>query len=464
MKTLIYNLLALMTVVIGCVSCIEDSVATSPSVQPVFSVDTLKMGLNFTEQGTPTQSFVVYNRHDKILNIDNISLRSGDRTFRINVDGFSGTSFSNVEIRPNDSIYVFVEATLPELNTPAATDIEDFIDFTTRGITRSLVVTATGRDALRHRATVITSDVTWDATLPHIIYDSLVVAHGATLTLAPGTELYFHDAARMDIRGCLISNGTAENPVNLTGDRIDNVVGNISFDLMASQWKGLTFMPESRGNYLSHTIVRNTVSGVLVDSLAQADFVNCRLRNSAGRSLTTWHAEVTLAGCEIAEASAGLALFHGGKVRADHCTFANYYLFSVLSGPALGFSHADDDTDDLSGLPRLSALITNSIIYGNGQDLSHGDLTGMDVTLNRCILKSEGEDDDNFISCLWDTDPLYYTVRSEYLFDYRVKPESPAIDADDPALLLPATALDFYGVTRTGTIGAYEFVAPEEKE
>ena len=32
----------------------------------------------------------------------------------MNVDGLSGREFHNVEIRAKDSIYVFVEATLPE--------------------------------------------------------------------------------------------------------------------------------------------------------------------------------------------------------------------------------------------------------------------------------------------------------------------------------------------------------------
>ncbi len=32
---------------------------------------------------------------------------------RLNVDGFSGKSFDNVEIRANDSIIVVVETTLP---------------------------------------------------------------------------------------------------------------------------------------------------------------------------------------------------------------------------------------------------------------------------------------------------------------------------------------------------------------
>ena len=73
--------------------------------------------------------------------------------------------------------------------------------------------------------------------------------------------------------------------------------------------------------------------------------------------------------------------------------------------------------------------------------------------------------DDNFIACLWDKDPLYYTVREDYIFDYRVKPESPAIGAGDPALTLPDAAVDAYGLTRSTTaptLGAYVYQPPVE--
>ncbi len=126
------------------------------------------------------------------------------------------------------------------------------------------------------------------------------------------------------------------------------------------------------------------------------------------------------------------------------------------------FAHvsADEKTglDDGSGLPYTQATFVNCIIYGNGADLSHGDLTGTGITMRRCLLKSKGSDDDNFIECIWDTDPLYYTVRSDYYFDYRVKPDSPAIGAGE-ATDAPA---DWYGTTRASTLGAYEFTSPEE--
>ena len=94
-------------------------------------------------------------------------------------------------------------------------------------------------------------------------------------------------------------------------------------------------------------------------------------------------------------------------------------------------------------------------------DLNHGDFTGTDIYLRRCLLKSAGEDDSNFIGCLWDTDPGFRTVREEYLFDYRLQEDSPAIGAADPSLTRPEAAVDRYGNQRGAypDLGAYVYVA-----
>ena len=57
-------------------------------------------------------------------------------------------------------------------------------------------------------------------------------------------------------------------------------------------------------------------------------------------------------------------------------------------------------------------------------------------------------------------------MREDYLFDSRLKPESPAIGAADPVLTLPDAAIDAYGLAR-GTapdLGAYVFMPPAEEE
>ena len=103
-------------------------------------------------------------------------------------------------------------------------------------------------------------------------------------------------------------------------------------------------------------------------------------------------------------------------------------------------------------------------LYGYGSELSHGDLTGTNVTIRSTLFKTKGEDDDNFINCLWDADPLYYTVREDYYFDYRLKPESAAIGKADASFTRDLSKKDRYGNTQPAQpdLGAYVFVAPKE--
>lgn len=467
LKSLIILLLAFVGASVAATSCIEDDITLSPADQPEFSVDTLKMGAVFTGVENPTFSFRVYNRHDKVLNINSIRLRSGEKTFRLNVDGLSGSTFSDIEIRPNDSIYVMVATTLPVNGHFRPTDVSDVIDFVTNGVTRSVVVTAEGSDVDRLRGEVITADTRWAADRPRQIFDSLVVAPGVTLTIDPGVTLYFHDGAYMNVRGSLKALGEAGKPVQMCGDRTGNVVTDISFDLMSRQWEGLYFASTSRDNAMAYTEVRNTWTGVTVDSTGVLDspvlsLTACRLRNSADNVLSVSHSRVNAYGCEFAEAGGGAVNLRGGAYTFVGCTFSNYYLFSAIMGPLLRMTHLTVDDAALSPAPLLSADIVNCIFYGSGSEMTPGDLTGTDVRVRRSIMRSEGTDDDNFIECLWNTDPLFYTVRADYIFDYRLKPDSPAIGAALPGYASLMGPTDFYGNPRTDTvIGAYE-PRPEE--
>lgn len=443
---------------VGLAGCIEDGFTSSPSDQPAFSTDTLNLGTIFTDQSSTTHRFIVYNRASKSLNISNISI-SGENAslFRLNVDGFSGTRFSDVEIRANDSIFIFVEATLPPNGATKPIAVEASLDFLTNGLTRSVVLAASGRDVVRLKAHEISESTALSAERPYQIFDSLVVAEGATLTIPAGAELFFHDGARLVVHGSLRSLGECGKEVTLCGDRTGNVVADISFDIMSRQWRGVVFSPSSDDNYLSHTRICNTVEGV--DCSAPLTLVNSRLRNSGSSVLVMRDAPLRAYGCEFAESGASTLVLDGGEHLLNHCTLSNYYLFSAITGPLIEFT--EDDNKQL----KASATVANTILYGLGKDLSHGDFAGLPVSFDRCLFKSEGKDDDNFLSCVWGKDPLFLTIRSEYIFDYRLKPESPAIGAAEAALTAAESAVDRLGRARGANpdIGAYVF-NPEDSE
>lgn len=465
-KFLVYIIPAMM--LMSLIGCIEDGFTSSPSDLPFFSTDTLDMGIVYTDETTATHRFVVYNPCNKGLMISSVGISGRDASLlRLNVDGMSGRDFSDVEIRANDSIFVFVSANIPESGSVEPKPMEAKLDFFVNGSVQSVVVVASGQDIRRVKGRVITDDTVMEAGFPYQIKDSLVVAENATLTLNPGARLLFHDGARLIVRGSLIAQGTPESPVILTGDRTGNVITDVSFDLMSRQWYGIDFMETSTSNRIEFTDVSNTSygvnvygDGITVDS-PRLTLVNSRLRNSGDFVLSALGASVEAYGCEFSDAASGLVYLIGGTHRFDQCTAANYYLFSAIRNAAWTvIDPYNTKLEEYEDYLPTRALITNTITYGLGADVSEGDLSGWDVFFNNCLFRSKGEDDDNFINSLWDSDPLYYTVREDYIFDYRLQPDSPAIGAADPTLSEHPLEVDFYGVKRASDLGAYSFVAP----
>lgn len=473
MKRLQYFIFAVAaTLAIINTACIEDSFTTSSSDILSFSVDTLAFDTVITETGTPTKQFIVYNRNKKMLNISSITLAGNDGgIFHLNVDGMKGESFSNVEVRGEDSIYVFVEAYVNPTGQDLPLEIEDRLDFVTNGVTQSVVITAWGQDVTRMYAPTINTDTHFKAGKPYLVFDTLTVGENATLTIDAGTTILFHDKSGMKIHGTLLANGTQDAPVTLRGDRLDNVVGGIDYDIMSGQWGGIRFMPSSFGNEMQYVSMRGSSSGVEIDSAGidrmKLHIFNSVLHNSSSSVLKARHAWIEAEGSEFSDAAEAVVSIHGGITRFAQCTLANYYLFDAITGPILDLYYLLPE-ESQGATPLMDARFDNCILYGNTSDISPGDLTGSNVFLRNCLLRSNGSDDANFINCKWDADPKFFTVREEYLFDYRLKNESDAISAGDPSLCPDNATVDMYGVSRFShdgiDIGAYTWVEQVEED
>ena len=425
--------------------CIEDDFTTSSSDLPEFSTDTLAFDTVLTDVGTATRQFVVYNRHKKMLNISSIKIAGNSRgRFYLNVDGVTGEEFHDVEIRGNDSIFVFVEAFIDPSDDNNPILLEDKLEFVTNGVAQQVVITAWGQNVERLYSPLVAEDTHFTADRPYVIFDTLRVAEGATLTLDAGTRLYFHNKAAMVVDGRLLANGTTELPIDLRGDRIDKVVGDIGFDIMSGQWDGVRFTASSYGNEMRHVYMRGTKTDVQRD-IGLFDAL----------------------GCELSDAHNAVASLTGGRYSFVNCTLGNYYLFSFINEPILSLYYLLPDDND-GTTPLMTANFDNCIFYGLASGINEGDLTGSAVQLRNCLLQSAGEDDDNFIECVWEGDPKFYVVRDEYVFDYRLKNESDAIGKGNPALCPTEIAADRYGVTRlhpdgTIDIGAYTWVEAVEE-
>ena len=151
-----------------------DNYSTNPSHTLTFSQDTLRMDTILTELGTSTHILKVYNRNKEPLLISSIHLADGNNSgFRINVDGIKGNSHRDVEIRERDSLFIFVEATLPSTDNDDVVFRKDSIVFMTNGVTQDVKLLAYGQDFIPFRGKVITQDTIIRSRRPIVIYDSL---------------------------------------------------------------------------------------------------------------------------------------------------------------------------------------------------------------------------------------------------------------------------------------------------
>ena len=150
----------------------------------------------------------MYNRNDNPITISSIALANANSrgVYRLNVDGISGTSARDIKIAANDSIFIFVEATINPVDGNLPYLVTDSLLFFTNNKTQDVDLVAYGQnanfytpkdilfvtniDTIKYHS--IEEDTQWDNTLPHVIYGYVIVEDNATLTINEGCQVYFH--------------------------------------------------------------------------------------------------------------------------------------------------------------------------------------------------------------------------------------------------------------------------------
>ena len=447
-------------------SCISDDFTDSPEARLAFSTDTVSFGTVFTDLATPTARLLVINNNKKGVNISSIRFQNPETPFRMNVDGVSGMSFQDVEIRGNDSIYVFLECYLEADDSTIPQLTSDKLEFVTNGNVQTVEVEAWGWNVTRLKNVTIDSDTRFTAERPYIIFDTLTVDPGVTLMIDPGAWLLFHDKARLNVKGTVIAQGSVDNMIRMSGDRLDDVLPDVAYDVLAGQWGGIDIAAESFGNRLEYVDMRSTVSGLRIDSCGDLSkskllLLNSWLHNSQGNVLSSKYARVDAYGCCFSEAAGSVVNLTGGSHRFVQCTIANSYLFSSLYEPNLQLTYCmpDEQTEDNPN-PLMTASFENGIVWGEiGDPIDPGDLIGSEVFMRYMLFKANGSDDENFIDCVWNEDPMFFTVRDEYYFNYRLQPDSPALGRGYSGFVTNECLYDMDGLNRLANgnpaLGAY---------
>ena len=381
-------LLIIVLIVISLGSCQKDELLTDPGSKPTFSDDTIMFDTVFVSIGSVTKNFRVYNPYDKTLKISSIRLAGGASSlFRLNVNGIPGKSFSDVEIRGGDSIWVFVEVTVNPNNQLLPYILQDSIIFETNGNTQDIDLVAWGQNAHFFVAkkqspnlppyviidTALNSTTTWTDTLPYVIYGGYaVVDETTTLIIQAGTQIHFSNSGGLWVYqgGTLKVQGTKENPVVFQGLRRETALQE-----EPGQWDRI-WINDGGVNEIDYAIIKNGFIGlqceILLDPAQPASLkvTNTEIRNMSGLGILARNFKIdgwndVISNCGLYNA----AFTIGGSYEFTHCTFANFWRFGQRSTPVMylnNYATNAGGTDVPVDMTR--AEFKNCIIYGDNDN------------------------------------------------------------------------------------------------
>ncbi len=394
--------------------CQKEKFTTDPADKLEFSADTLRFDTVFAQVGSATRFFKIYNRHKESIRIGKIYLENGANSrFNLNIDGISGDAQENLEIAPNDSMYVFAEVTINPNDQNSPFVVTENVVFETNGNVQTVVLEAFGQNAnylpSRFGAGAVVGygcnggEWVWDDPKPYVIY-GVVVIDSCTVRIPKGTRVYVHGGLGKFVdnegvtqryndgflafvgQGKLIVEGTPEEPVIFESDRLEP-----EFKEEAGQWTGIWLQSGSTGHSIDHCIIRNSVIGVRADSAVSLTLRNTQIYNTASSGLIGIHANITAENSLFhSNTGFGIQLEYGGNYSFDYCTVGSY----GVDGEALRMGNALclDAGCETFLANKLTARFQNCILMGSRNDQITlfdrlDDPSMFDYELKNCIVR-----------------------------------------------------------------------------
>ncbi len=480
-KKIVLLYIGILSVFLG--SCVEEAdFSSSPTLRLEFSCDTVSFDTLFSEVMSPTAKFLVRNRNDKSLRISSVQLDGGGSSpFSVLVDGQYGTLLHDLEIRAKDSLYVLASVTVDRNGSDVPFMVKDSLLFTLEsGVQQGVLLLAYGRDVTFLRGENFISDTTLAAG-HYVIYDSLTVSQGATLSLLPGTTLYFHDKTFMKVDGCLKAEGRADAPIVFRGDRTDHMFSYLPYDRIPGQWDGVVFTATSNDNQLSHCDIHSANYGIKVEpgdtTLHRITIESSKVQNFHGNALELIMARATALNSLFANAQGNCVKVVGGNVNFVHCTIANFYVWRQRD-VALALHNSLDGAP----APLRNAFFANCVIAGSKEDEVMGFLTNLGDTVPNAVnyrfenslINTIDAADSCFVEIVYDSvgvSPFgkeHFRLIDHDIFDYdfHLTAESSArgIASSDFLDRLP---VDIDGTPRSGAAvdaGCFQYIEESEEE
>jgi hypothetical protein len=261
-----------------------------------------------------------------------------------------------------------------------------------------------------------------------VIYDSILVPKGCTLTIDAGARIHSHVKSSILVLGTLIVNGTADNPVVFEGDRLDPDYRNIT-----GQWAGIHLLTGSTDNVITHAIIKNGIIGIRVDSASANQNPNLLLRNTIIKNMSSvgllsFSANITA--INNAVVNCGQFTFYGrfgGEYKFYHNTFAAYNIGFNRQNEQflLDNSPLRDQNDNISAVFPLSVVMINNIVYGSQEEelIINNDPKGgaVSLTMQNNLFRTQLTEL-NTAGNILNEDPLFENVSED---NFKLKEGSP---------------------------------------
>ncbi len=421
-------------------SCKKDSFITSEFAQIQITADTLKYDTVFTTTGSITKSFKIINENNQKLRLSKVKLMGGGASaYKMNVDGVATNEVTNLDIEANDSIYVFVSVTINPNAVNLPFIVSDSILVNYNGNNRYVQLQSYGQNANFLSNRLIAGNVAWTNNLPYVILGSIRIDTTATLTIQPGCKIYAHADAPFIVDGTLIINGTKNNPVIFTGDRLDE-----GYKDLPASWPGIYFRGSSKNNVLTYAVVKNAYQAIVtekpsVNANPKVILHQCIIDNAYDAGILSVNSSLQADNSLISNCGSNIILNYGGNYSFTHCTIAAYSTnFIIHKNPMLSVNNFTQQaggtlTADLNAVFRNNIFWSDEGIVTNELVVFKQGANPFTVLFEKNMYRSAADPSNSTLTGnIRNADPAFDSINvTKNIFDFRITKNaaSPAINA-----------------------------------
>lgn len=444
-------------------SCRKETFTTDSAARLWTGIDTLRFDTVFTNTGSATKGFKIFNRGEAGIKVQSIRLAGGAASaFRINVNGVPGPQAGGLELRSGDSAYVFVSVHVDANGANQPFVVQDSVEILYNGNREKVHLQAYGQNAHYLKNVEITGSQVWTNDKPYVITGGLRVLPGAQLTIEKGCRIYVHAGAPFMVDGTLKVEGEKgeEDNVVFAADRLD-----APYRHHPGGWPGIQFGRSSQGNSISFAQLKNAQQALTLHEPAHSNMPVLTLQqtiidNAADAGIWAIGSSIEAQNVVISNCGKNIVVAKGGSYHFTHCTIAAYTTpFVQHKAPLVQLSNFWEK-DGTTATKGLQILFQNSILWGES-----GGLVPAEVVL---LKAGNVPFSATFDHVLWNGTPTGATVlgnnlvenpqfrsTDSKLYDFRLGETSPALNKGRATVV----TLDADGNARPvglPDLGAYE--------